>query len=206
MQLTAYLRGKFIWMLSAVEENRDFIPAKGKRSVLWIYWLENKTNNTVMLQACLWWQCVQYVVTFQLEPSNWREKAFRSKESLQKEAASLFWWRTSKNFNCIASNTNFWKLSSKLTRLIVDMMALDRQPLSFVENRGFRSLMAEVEPRYIIPSRTLLRDRFIPQVYNEVSFMFLISRSKLMWETFFKCIVAMLSHLIFGLHELPLHF
>jgi hypothetical protein len=43
--------------------------------------------------------------------------------------------------------------AKRLTNNIVKMICLDLQPLSMVEDSGFRSLMSEAEPRFVIPTR-----------------------------------------------------
>jgi hypothetical protein len=55
----------------------------------------------------------------------------------------------------------------KITQSIARMMALDYQPYSLVENKGFRELMAVLEPRYELPSRTTFSRRLLPELYNK---------------------------------------
>ena len=45
------------------------------------------------------------------------------------------------------------------------MICLDLQPLSMVEDSGFRSLMSEAEPRFVIPARKSLRNNIIHTLY-----------------------------------------
>ena len=45
------------------------------------------------------------------------------------------------------------------------MIALDSQPFSIVEDRGFLRLLAHVSPRYITPSRKYFSDKVIPEMY-----------------------------------------
>ena len=47
------------------------------------------------------------------------------------------------------------------------MIALDNQPLSIVENTGFRNLMRKVKPKYNIPGRKYFTENIIPQLYEE---------------------------------------
>lgn len=54
-----------------------------------------------------------------------------------------------------------------LTRSILNMLVVDMQPLSFVEDTGFKSLMKTAEPRYIIPSRSTFRNKLIPELYQQ---------------------------------------
>ena len=47
-------------------------------------------------------------------------------------------------------------------------MALDNQPFSVVEDQGFIELVAQLEPCYLIPSRTYFSETMLPEVYNEL--------------------------------------
>ena len=48
------------------------------------------------------------------------------------------------------------------------MMIHDFQPYSFVEDKGFKELMQQLEPRYEIPHRTTFSRSIIPTIYGEV--------------------------------------
>jgi hypothetical protein len=56
----------------------------------------------------------------------------------------------------------------QITSAITKMMALDFQPYSLVENRGFRELLHLLEPRYQIPSRTTFSRKHVPDLYKKV--------------------------------------
>lgn len=51
---------------------------------------------------------------------------------------------------------------------IVEMMAMDFQPLSTVDDKGFTSLMKLLEPRYVLPSRRYMSEVVLPHIYNEI--------------------------------------
>ena len=48
------------------------------------------------------------------------------------------------------------------------MIALDFQPFSVVDDRGFRSLLNVLEPRYILPSRRYITDTVLPQIHKGI--------------------------------------
>nr|XP_033938439.1 uncharacterized protein LOC117446386 [Pseudochaenichthys georgianus] len=48
-------------------------------------------------------------------------------------------------------------------------MALDDQPFSLVEDKGFSRLVNHLEPRFIIPSRRHFSDECLPAKYNEIA-------------------------------------
>ena len=56
----------------------------------------------------------------------------------------------------------------KIHLKIIKFMALDNQPFSVVEDQGFIELVAQLEPHYLIPSRTYFSETKLPGVYNEL--------------------------------------
>lgn len=57
--------------------------------------------------------------------------------------------------------------SKEITRLIAEMVCLDNQPLSVVENKGFQALVLHLEPRYTMASRKHIGNKLIPEMYDE---------------------------------------
>lgn len=56
----------------------------------------------------------------------------------------------------------------KITEALTHFIALDDQPLSVVENVGFRRLLSVLEPRYEIPSRPYFMDIMLPKLFEDV--------------------------------------
>lgn len=56
--------------------------------------------------------------------------------------------------------------AKKVTLKVVKMICKDLQPLSVVEDEGFRDLLCELEPRYVLPTRTTFRQTIVPKVYQ----------------------------------------
>ncbi len=52
---------------------------------------------------------------------------------------------------------------------VMEMIAIDDQPFSIVEDFGFRRLIEFIEPRYSLPSRWHFADVSLPALYNEVA-------------------------------------
>lgn len=48
------------------------------------------------------------------------------------------------------------------------MIVLDDQPLSVVENVGFRRLIEHLEPRYTLPGRKYISETALPKLYKTV--------------------------------------
>lgn len=52
---------------------------------------------------------------------------------------------------------------------IIEFIALDDQPFSVVEDKGFRKLIAHLEPRYNIRCRRFFSDLSLPALYSVVT-------------------------------------
>lgn len=48
------------------------------------------------------------------------------------------------------------------------MIVSDLQPSSLVEDKGFRSLLRVMDPRYVLPSRRDIKRKLLPDMYNDV--------------------------------------
>ena len=59
--------------------------------------------------------------------------------------------------------------AKEITTYITEMMALDDQPFSIVEDVGFKRLINNLEPRYTIPSRRLFSDVCLPAKYDQLA-------------------------------------
>lgn len=55
-----------------------------------------------------------------------------------------------------------------LDKMLVQFISFDFQPLSVVDDPGFNQLMYAMDPRYALPSRNTLRNRLIPEYFDEV--------------------------------------
>lgn len=65
-----------------------------------------------------------------------------------------------------------WKIddprSVPITKSIAEMIAVDNQPISVVEDKGFNRLMQLVKPKYQMPSRKHVGETVIPQLYEQL--------------------------------------
>jgi len=57
------------------------------------------------------------------------------------------------------------KKSKEITAKVMEFIGLDQQPLSVVEDNGFRRLITTLDPRYILPGRKYFTDVCLPQLY-----------------------------------------
>ena len=56
----------------------------------------------------------------------------------------------------------------KITRTVGEMIALDNQPFSIVDDLGFKNLVRVLEPRYNLPTRRYFTEVVIPDMYQQV--------------------------------------
>ena len=54
--------------------------------------------------------------------------------------------------------------AQRVHRLIGEMIAIDTQPFSIVENEGFTNLLKALEPRYSLPSRRYMTETVLPRI------------------------------------------
>lgn len=60
------------------------------------------------------------------------------------------------------------KKSKEISAKIMEFIGLDQQPLSVVEDEGFRRLVTFLDPRYVLPGRKYFTDVCLPQLYQTV--------------------------------------
>lgn len=60
------------------------------------------------------------------------------------------------------------KKPKEISAKIMEFICLDHQPLSIVEDEGFKRHMSYLDPRYILPGRKYFTDVCLPQLYQEV--------------------------------------
>lgn len=56
----------------------------------------------------------------------------------------------------------------KITRSVAEMIALDNQSFSIVDDLGFKNLVGILEPRYNLPSRRYFAEVVIPDMYQQL--------------------------------------
>lgn len=107
-----------------------------------------------------------------------------------------------------------WKIddprSKQIHRAIAEMIAVDNQPTSVVDDAGFNRLMAVLKPKYQIPSRKYITETVLVEIYDQLKKMIYdqltaaktITITSDMWT----CINNMLCFLSFTAHWLDNNF
>ncbi|KAL6463619.1 hypothetical protein MHYP_G00280100 [Metynnis hypsauchen] len=57
--------------------------------------------------------------------------------------------------------------ATKITEKVLEFIVLDAQPISVVEDGGFRRLLEHLEPRYNLPSRKYFSETALPELYKK---------------------------------------
>jgi len=70
------------------------------------------------------------------------------------------------------------------TKFLAEMIAVDLQPYAVVENECFRRYSNHLEPRYALPSRRMLSENIIPEMYARVKTKLKISLKKAIGVSF----------------------
>lgn len=58
--------------------------------------------------------------------------------------------------------------AKEIHKVVAEMIAVDNQPISMLENNGFQRLINILKPKYQIPSRKYMSEVVIPEVYTKV--------------------------------------
>ncbi len=61
--------------------------------------------------------------------------------------------------------------SREINRLVAELMAVDNQPFSIVDDLGFTRLVHHLEPRYKLPSRRYFAETLIPSIYDKLKLL-----------------------------------
>ena len=75
--------------------------------------------------------------------------------------------QTSMKSSCVTKYHADHPRKRKIDNLITEMVCMDMQPFSVVEDRGFNNLVAELEPRYSMLSRRQLTRKCLPDLYKK---------------------------------------
>ncbi|XP_062561895.1 zinc finger BED domain-containing protein 4-like [Armigeres subalbatus] len=57
--------------------------------------------------------------------------------------------------------------AKEITKLIAEMIVLDHQPLSMVQDQGFLRLMVKLQPKYKVPSMKHFKSVVLPTMYEK---------------------------------------
>ncbi len=58
--------------------------------------------------------------------------------------------------------------AKQITEVLTQFIVLDDQPLSVIDNVGFRRFVNVLEPKYEIPNRRHVTDIVLPQIHDAV--------------------------------------
>ena len=74
--------------------------------------------------------------------------------------------------------------AQRVHRLIGEMIAIDIQPFSVMENEGFINLLSTLEPRYSLPSRKYMTETVLPRIMAGVTACVKLKITNMQWFSF----------------------
>ena len=144
-----------IWDYFAVKEDVRFVECNRCHLSISREGATTKTFNTSNL--------IQHLQSNHIEDFKEYEKAQNKKTTKKKKTSQ------SKQITFEVTEERVRKTGTsdagaqRITRRVAEMVTLDCQPLSIIEDTGFLRLMNEVELRYVVPSRKHITDVVLPR-------------------------------------------
>ena len=102
------------------------------------------------------------------EHAEYLRKRNDSKEATDAQKKKLTQPTLKAAFKAVEPFSSGSKKAKEIDKTIMEFIALDHQPLSVVQDRGFKRLVSKLEPRYKIPGRKYLTDVALPALYETV--------------------------------------
>ena len=165
-----------IWDYFVVKEDSRFVECNKCHLSISRGGTTTKTFNTSNLIQHL---RSKHINDFKKYEEAQEEKSAQRKESNQRKQLTL---------EVMQDRVKMWSGSDprakKLTYRVAEMVALDCQPLSIVEDTGFIRLMTEIEPQYVVPSRKHITDVILPSIMSGVTEEVVKELSSVQWYSF----------------------
>lgn len=106
---------------------------------------------------------------------DFQNETFREKSQDRESVASTSSWQSNAmkiQQTLFESFSTKWDITDsrakEIHKAVAEMIAVDNQPISMLENNGFQRLMNTLKPKYQIPSRKYMSEVVIPEVYTKV--------------------------------------
>lgn len=103
----------------------------------------------------------------QLSPMQAEEKTINPEKIKSDKSAICSTFKGQSSLKGFVSRPISLPRQTKINGLILNMVISDLQPFSIVEDGGFRELLKELEPSYVIPSRPTFSKSLMPAKYEE---------------------------------------
>ena len=170
------------------EESSNTTPERKKNSVIWLYFVVDVGDKTkAICQSCKDKVSHGGINYKSFNTSNLRKHLQGHpaifEEFLEKEKEKKLELQSSRKtgshkqvtLEALAERKRPYSIdhprAKSITYRIAEMIAVDFQPFSLVKDIGFCRLMAEIEPRYVLPSRRYFSDMIIPSIYVNVKLL-----------------------------------
>ena len=157
------------------------MSVKRKRSAVWTYFTEGKDGKDPTCTICN--ESVKTAGNTSNLLKHLKNKHHDAYQHVHEEQEEMKRLKEDKSGSCAGSKkqvtlsesltkTSGYRKDSQRRKIIDDalikMLALDLQPASIVEDRGFLNFMEILDPRYTPPSRRTIMRNLLPQKYEAV--------------------------------------
>ena len=156
-----------------------------KRSVIWGYFAVHKEDKSKAV--CM--TCNEVVLQGETNPKHFNTTNLRKHlQSHDKEYKRFCEKEAAKNEEGKLKKANFKQLTLQsiaekrkpypsdhphaklLTYCVAEMISIDLQPFSVVKDTGFIHLVAELDSRFVLPSRRYLTEVVVPEIHAKAKF------------------------------------
>ena len=117
-------------------------------------------------------------------------KKFESKKAQDTEEPTTSTSANAKQLTLFESSerVRVWDINNpraqRVHRLIGEMVVIDTQPFSIVENEGFTNLLKALQPRYSLPSRRYMTETVLPRIMAGVTAFVKLEIANVKWFSF----------------------
>ena len=118
--------------------------------------------------------CVLQMAALTMKPTKNTNRNTLSTSKIKRKKKKDKELSTSKQLSLmeVQDKSRKWDISDaraqRVHKFVMEMIALDNQPFSLVEDKGFVRLLQVLEPRYSLPSRKYFVEKILPVVHDEV--------------------------------------
>ena len=150
-----------IWDHFVVGEDTKFVLCRICKQSVSRGGCNTKTYNTTNL--------VQHLKAKHSEQHVEFKKALESREEDKGKGKAALWQISLPE---ASERVQIWDVNNpraqQIHQRVTEMIALDSQPFSIVEDPGFIRLVRELESRYSLPSRKYVTGKILPQIHSKV--------------------------------------
>ena len=150
-----------IWSFFSIAEDSKYAVCKSCQQKISHGGATTKTFNTLILVSHLKNKHVEEHKEFEKQ----KQKVVESKD----KQPSMFFKGKQSTLEESKDRARVWDVNDARAQQFTEMIALDCQPFSIVDNIGFMQLLKALEPRYLLPSRRYVTETILLKLKDEIT-------------------------------------